>query len=109
MRCRRIFFNPPFNLFKPAGVPPKEILILTVDELEAIRLKDHEGLDQTKSAESMNVSQPTFQRIYNSARKKIADAIINGKALKIEGGNYRIEKNISGIGFHGRRGRRFLQ
>ena len=62
--------------------------ILTVDELEAVRLSDQEGKDQTDAAKSMGVSQPTFQRIYVSARKKIADALVNGKALKIEGGNY---------------------
>ena len=94
MRCRRVFSEPSVSFFKPAGAPLRGLpeIILTVDELETIRLKDHEGLDQTKSAESMNISQPTFQRIYNSARKKIADVIVNGKAIRIEGGNYRVEK-----------------
>ncbi len=61
-----------------------EEVFLRPDEWEAIRLKDFEGLDQSKCSEKMEVSQPTLHRILLSARKKIADAIINGKALKIE-------------------------
>ena len=61
-----------------------------VDEYEAVRLKDLEGLEQEDCAKKMNISQPTFHRLVLSARKKIADAIINGKAIRIEGGNYRI-------------------
>jgi len=57
---------------------------LTLEELEAVRLKDYEGLDQETSAERMNISQPTFHRLLLEARKKIADALVNGKALKIE-------------------------
>ena len=58
-----------------------------MEETEAIRLKDIEDLDQAACAERMNVSRPTVQRILESARKKIADALLNGKAIKIEGGN----------------------
>jgi predicted DNA-binding protein (UPF0251 family) len=61
---------------------------LTVDELEAIRLKDLEGLEQTVAAESMHISQPTFHRLIESARKKVADSLVNGKAIRIEGGEY---------------------
>ena len=91
MRFRRVSFEPTINYFKPAGVRMRllEDVTLAVDELEAVRLKDYEGKDQTEAAKSMDVSQPTFQRIYESARKKIADVLINGKALRIEGGNYR--------------------
>ena len=63
---------------------------MPVDEYEAVRLKDLEGLEQEECARKMNVSQPTFHRLVLSARKKIADAIINGKAIRIEGGNYKI-------------------
>jgi len=98
---RRVFCNPEFTYFKPAGARLSELeeIILTVDEFEAIRLKDHEDLEQTQAAEKMGISQPTFQRIYESARKKIADAIVNGKAIRIEGGNYKIIR----CGRHGRR------
>lgn len=63
---------------------------LTFDELEAIRLNDLEGLGQIASAEKMQISQPTLHRTLVSARKKIADALVNGKALKIEGGTYKL-------------------
>ena len=67
-----------------------EEVVLTVDEFEAIRLKDVDGLEQEQCAQRMNISQPTFHRLYLEARKKIADVIVNGKALKIEGGPYEI-------------------
>ncbi len=65
-------------------------VVLTVDEFEAIRLKDVDRLEQEQSAQRMNISQPTFHRLYLEARRKIADVIVNGKALKIEGGTYEI-------------------
>lgn len=86
-RCqRRIGFNPEFLYFKPAGVNFRalEEVTLRVDELEAIRLKDHEDLEQEKAAEKMKISQPTFHRTLLGARKKIADALVNGKAIRIE-------------------------
>jgi len=64
-------------------------MILTIDEFEAVRLKDLEGLDQGVCAEKMDISQPTFHRLVISARKKIADALTYGKSIKIEGGHYR--------------------
>jgi predicted DNA-binding protein (UPF0251 family) len=67
-----------------------EEVILTVDEFEAIRLKDVDGLEQEQCAQRMNISQPTFHRLYLDARRKIADVIVNGKALRIEGGTYEI-------------------
>jgi len=72
--------------------------ILTVDEFEAVRLKDLEGLDETAAAKKMNISQPTFNRLVTSARKKIADAIANGKAIKIEGGVYNMVGRGMGFG-----------
>lgn len=84
-RCRRISSFPNVFYFKPRGIPLaslKEILI-EEDEFEAIRLKDLEGLEQEVCAEKMGISQPTFHRLIVLARKKISDAIINGKAIKI--------------------------
>lgn len=62
--------------------------VLKLEELEAIRLKDLEGLEQSECAERMQVSRPTFQRILISAREKVADSLINGKAIRIDGGKY---------------------
>ncbi len=90
-RCRRVGFQPAFTSFRPAGAgltEPEEI-ILTIDEFEAVRLKDLEGLDQGACAEKMDISQPTFHRLVIAARKKIADALTHGKSIKIEGGHYR--------------------
>lgn len=82
---RRISSNPNVIYFKPRGVPLSELeeITLKMDEFEAIKLKDLEKLDQIDCAKKMNVSQPTFNRILSSARKKIAEGIINGKAIKI--------------------------
>ena len=90
--CRRVCSNPNITYFKPRGIPLMELeeVILAVDEFEAVRLKDLEGLEQEDCAKKMNISQPTFHRLVLSARKKIADAIINGKAIRIEGGNFKI-------------------
>lgn len=92
-RCRRIGIEPGTIYFKPAGVRKHELyeIILSVDEFESVRLKDLEGLEQKEAAEKMNISQPTFHRLILEARKKITDAIVNGKALKIEGGNYKLK------------------
>lgn len=83
---------PGVTFFKPAGIPLRalEEIQLTVEEAEAIRLKDLEGLEQEEGAEKMNISRPTFQRILASARQKVADALLNGKAIRIEGGNFEI-------------------
>jgi uncharacterized protein len=91
-KCRRIESMPGVTYFKPAGIPLRilEEIRLTLEEAEAVRLKDLEDLDQEQSAKKMNISRPTFQRILESARKKIADALLNGKAIKIEGGNCEI-------------------
>jgi len=62
--------------------------VLKLEELEAVRLKDLEGLEQEECAQKMQVSRPTFQRILISAREKITDSLVNGKTLKIEGGNF---------------------
>lgn len=83
---------PEVTFFKPAGVPMRvlEETCLSVEEAEALRLKDIEGLEQEAGAEKMGVSRPTFQRILASARYKVADALLNGKAIRIEGGNFEL-------------------
>jgi predicted DNA-binding protein (UPF0251 family) len=88
-RCRRVSCVPEATYFKPAGVPMRmlEEVCLSVDEAEAIRLKDLEGLEQEEGADRMGISRPTFQRILFSGRHKVADALLNGKAVKIEGGH----------------------
>jgi len=89
-KWRRVAFMPQVTYFKPAGVPARllEGVALSVEELEAIRLKDLEGLQQEECAERMRISRPTFHRVLESARQKVADALINGKAVRIEGGNF---------------------
>jgi len=91
-KCRRVAFLPGITYFKPAGIPLRELEEnnLTVDEIEAIRLKDIEDLEQEQCAVKMNVSRATFQRILGSARKNIADALLNGKAIKIQGGDFEV-------------------
>jgi predicted DNA-binding protein (UPF0251 family) len=70
-----------------------ESVELSVDEFEAIRLKDLQGLEQTAAGDSMHISQPTFHRVIEAARKKVADALVNGKAIRIEGGDYESDVN----------------
>ena len=89
-RFRRVAYMPDMTYFKPAGIPLMNLeeVILSVEEIEAIRLKELENLDQEQAAVRMNISRPTFQRILGAARKKIADALLNGKAIRIQGGNF---------------------
>jgi len=81
-------------LFKPAGVPASRLseLVLGIDELEAIRLADLGGLYQEQAAEQMKVSRQTFGRIVSSARKKVAQALVEGMSLRIEGGEVEMEE-----------------
>lgn len=90
---RHIRGEPGVTYFKPAGVRMRELKenILTYDEFEALRLKDMNGLDQKEAAEKMKISQPTFHRLILIARKKVARAIVEGQAIRIEGGNYYIK------------------
>jgi uncharacterized protein len=92
IKCRRVDFFPGVTYFKPADIPNKtlEEVCLSIEELEAIRLKELEGLEQEQGAERMNISRPTFQRVLSSARQKMADALLNGKAIRIEGGTFQI-------------------
>lgn len=88
-RCRRICWEPDYKSFVPDGTACGRV-VLTVDEYEAIRLVDLEKLTHEQCARQMDISRTTVTEIYESARRKIADSIINGKVLVISGGNYRI-------------------
>ena len=90
-RRRLVGRMPRATYFKPAGVRLQQLneVVLGVDEFEAIRLKDFEGLNQEEAATKMGISQPTFHRLVLAAREKTSDAIVNGKALKIEGGDFK--------------------
>jgi len=95
---RRVGFEPTVDYFKPAGKTITEEVVLTLEEYEAIRLKDLLELDQATAAKKMKISQPTFNRILKSARKKIANALITGKAIRVQGGNFMIARRRAGVG-----------
>ena len=86
---RKIVSPPLMTVFKPFGIPRSQLeeVVLHYDEYEAVRLLDYEGLMQEQAAERMNVSRPTLTRLYESARKTIAKAFVEGKMIVIEGGN----------------------
>ena len=91
---RNICGMPDKNYFKPRGIPTVDLeeVVLNLDEYEAIRLADYEQLYQEKAAAKMKISRQTFGRIIEAAHKKIADVLINGKALKIEGGAVAVDE-----------------
>lgn len=97
VKLRKIDHVPAVPYYVPSDKEAEGIEnnILLVEELEAIRLKDYEGLEQEECAQKMEVSRPTFQRILLSAREKIADSLITGKAIHIAGGNY--TRNICSV------------
>lgn len=93
-RCKRtIGCIPGAVYFKPAGIPLRvlEEIVVSLDEVESLRLADLDGLYQEKAAERMGISRPTFSRLIVSAHRKIADALVNGKALRLEGGSIRLK------------------
>jgi len=92
--CRRVSGRPPAGVFKPQGIPLRDLeeVVLGLDEFEALRLADLDGHYQEQAALRMQVSRPTFSRILDSARRKVADALVHGKALRIEGGTVSMER-----------------
>ena len=86
IKPRRVLFNPNVTYFKPRAVSLMELeeVALSADELETIRLCDFENINQIKAAKKMKISQSTLSRILISAHKKIAEALVEGKAIKIE-------------------------
>jgi len=91
--CRRVAGRPVAPIFKPIGIPVRELeeVVMSLDEFEALRLADLDQLYQEQAAEQMKISRPTFSRIIESAHRKMADALVHGKALRIEGGPVQAE------------------
>jgi len=101
---REIEEPPQVTWFKPTGIPMRDLeeVVLTFDEIEAIRLADAEGLYQEQVAEQMKISRPTVGRILASARQKIAEALVQGKAIRMDGGTIHIRSRGSGKPCRGR-------
>ncbi len=95
VKCRKVGYMPENLAFKPtcANIEEVETVILNIDEFETVRLADYEELYFEDAAEKMGVSRQTFGNILKSAHKKIAEALINGKTLKIEGGDIELLKD----------------
>ncbi len=90
-KCRKVCSLPKMQSFSPLGAQKDEhIITLTVDEYETIRLIDREGFSQEACGAYMQIARTTVQQIYNTARKKLADMLVEGKTLRIEGGDYRL-------------------
>jgi len=90
-KFRKVCCMPQSTQFEPVdGENNPGVVTMTVEEYETIRLIDYEGLMQEECAESMNVARTTVQRIYNDARKKVAEFLVGGKGLRIEGGDFRL-------------------
>ena len=93
---RHVGFVPGVVFFKPAAIPLRDldVVLLGLEELEALRLKDEKGFDQETCAQHMRVSRPTFQRILQSARHKVAVALTQGKAIRVEVSLYHPEADL---------------
>ncbi len=90
-KWRKVCCLPDSNQFGPLNTTTKgELIVMSVDEYETIRLIDLEGFTQEECAIQMNIARTTVQGIYNDARKKISESLVNGKVLRIEGGSYKI-------------------
>ena len=89
-KWRKVCCLPESSRFGPLDVPSNDTVIMTVDEFESIRLIDVDGFTQEQCAVQMDISRTTVQGIYDSARKKLAQSLVNGKMLLIEGGEYRL-------------------
>ena len=89
---RRLRHQPKSAVYKPLGAPLESLerITLLYEELEALRLADLEGRHQADAAHHMGVSRSTFQRVVNEARRKVAQALVNGAALQVEGGSFRV-------------------
>jgi predicted DNA-binding protein (UPF0251 family) len=99
-RCRMVANRPRAAVFRPAGIPAGKAgtVLMTLDEYEAVRLADLEGLHQDRAARQMGVSRPTFSRIVESARRKEARALVRGMALMIRGGPVHLGRRGSSCG-----------
>ena len=99
-RPRHILSRPIASKFKPTGIDSKEEIILSLEEFEAIRLIDYEGMDQSQAAEVMNVSRQTVGRILKIGRYKLSKSIVEAFRLKVSGGCYKIHGNGYGPRSH---------
>src|SRR3972149_4685746 len=93
-KCRRVAGLPRVTYYKPQGIPLRSLkeTRLSVEEVEALRLKDLEGLDQKEAAERIGISRPTFQRVLQEARRHVAEALLGGQAIRIEGGDFTLDR-----------------
>jgi predicted DNA-binding protein (UPF0251 family) len=82
--------HPTVSIFGPLETPPTGEILLSVEGMEALRLSDHEGMDQDGAAVLMGVSRQTYGRILAEAREAVAHALVTGKVLRVEGGNYQV-------------------
>ncbi len=109
VKSRMVRMSPQVTYYKPRGVPMSGLreAVLSIEGLEALRLADVEKLDHQTAADMMNVSRPTFSRVLALARTTVAEALVNGAALRIEGGSFEIAQRKTGRNQGGRgRGRR---
>jgi len=99
-KCRWVETQPCATFFKPRGVPLRlcEQTVITVDELEALRLADFQEMTQEEVAKKMQVSRPTVTRMLARARRAVADALVHGKAICIQGGDYRLGRQCDACG-----------
>ncbi|MBN2504399.1 MAG: DUF134 domain-containing protein [Bacilli bacterium] len=95
---RNVCRMPSQDRYGPLDRPESDagIIVMAIDELETIRLLDYEGYNQEEAARQMNVARTTVQRIYNDARNKVADALVNGKQMNIQGGIYNLCRDNCG-------------
>ena len=89
-KCRKVCKLPPVKKFTVTDCPDKEYVVLSVDEYECIRLVDYQGFSQEECAEYMQISRATAQLVCDTARSKIASALVNGRGIRIDGGDYRL-------------------
>ncbi len=99
-RTRQVGCRPRSDYFKPRGIPLRRLseVGLALEELDALRLAELEGFNQVGGAEQMGVSRATFARVLHEARRKVADALVHGKALRIEGGTFELSGHEVGCG-----------
>lgn len=104
-KCRWVKMEPGVTFFKPQGIPLRSVehTVITIDEMEAMRLSDYLGLNQEEVAKQMQVSRPTVTRMLARAHKAVADALAHGKAIRIEGGDYRLVGEFQECPFCGHR------
>lgn len=115
-KCRKVCCLPKNDIYGPLNDPVNEdhFVTMTIDEYETIRLIDLEGFTQEECASQMNIARTTVQGIYNDARRKLADSLVNGKVMKIKGGDYKLCSNSERFCDSGeccihRRGRSFIE